>query len=89
MSETFWDYAFAAFISLLSNLQFIVAMLTVVLVAACFLGRYIVLTRKLVFSSFGVLALSVIGSVIMTLCFSEEPDSDTYYVLNKLRRRCN
>ncbi|WP_034449532.1 sensor histidine kinase [Butyrivibrio sp. AE2032] len=82
MSETFWDYAFAAFISLLSNLQFIVAMLTVVLVAACFLGRYIVLTRKLVFSSFGVLAISVIGSVIMTLCFSEEPDSDTYYVLN-------
>ena len=82
MSETFWDYAFAAFISLLSNLQFIVAMLTVVLVAACFLGRYVVLTRKLVFSSFGVLAISVIGSVIMTLCFEEEPDSATYYVMN-------
>ena len=84
MNEKFCEYAFATLISLLSNLQFIIAMLTVVLVAACFLGRYVVLTKKLILSSCGVIAITVIGSVIMTFCFGEEPDSNTYYILNAI-----
>ncbi len=58
--------------SILTNLQFILSMLIVVIVAACFLGRYVVLTKKLVLSSLGVLGLSILANVALALFASQE-----------------
>ena len=66
----------------MSNLQFIISLLLVVIVAACFLGRYVVLTRKLVISSFGMLAFSVFGTIIANLFISEDLDKDLVFVLD-------
>ncbi|MBR2548681.1 MAG: sensor histidine kinase [Clostridiales bacterium] len=66
----------------MSNLQLIISLLLVVIVAACFLGRYVVLTRKLVISSFGMLAFSVFGTIIANLFFPEDLDKNLVFVLD-------
>ena len=58
--------------SVLSNFQFILSMLIVVIVAACFLGRYVVLTKKLVLSSLGVIVLTIITNIILALFVNRE-----------------
>lgn len=58
--------------SVLSNFQFILSMLIVVIVAACFLGRYVVLTKKLVLSSLGVIVLTIITNIIIALFVNRE-----------------
>ena len=47
-------------LSILSDINFMMAMLIIVLVSACFLGRYIVITRKMVIATLGVLGFRVI-----------------------------
>jgi hypothetical protein len=66
----------------MSNLQLIISLLLVVIVAACFLGRYVVLTRKLVISSFGMLAFSVFGTIIANLFIPEDLDKNLVFVLD-------
>ena len=44
----------------LSDINFILAMLIIVMVSACFLGRYIVITRKMVIATLGVLVLQIL-----------------------------
>jgi len=66
----------------MSNLQLIISLLLVVIVAACFLGRYVVLTRKLVISSFGMLAFSVFGTIIANLFIPEYLDKNLVFVLD-------
>ena len=58
----------------MSNAQTILSMLLVILVAACFLGRYIELSKKLVLSSLGPLVLTLLANVFVNLFFSELPD---------------
>ena len=58
--------------SILTNFQFILSMLVVVIVAACFLGRYVVLTKKLTLSSLGILVITIIANVLIALFVSEE-----------------
>ena len=53
-----------------SNIEFILAMLIIVLVAACFLGRYIVITKKMVFATFGIAALEIIAIVCLNVYIS-------------------
>ena len=67
---------------MMSNLQLIISLLLVVIVAACFLGRYVVLTRKLVISSFGMLAFSVFGTIIANLFIPEDLDKNLVFVLD-------
>lgn len=45
---------------ILSDINFMLAMLIIVLVAACFLGRYIVITRKMVLATLGVLIIQIV-----------------------------
>ena len=66
----------------MSNLQLIFSLLLVVIVAACFLGRYVVLTRKLVISSFGMLAFSIFGTIIANLLIPEDLDKNLVFVLD-------
>ena len=73
MSETL-EFILSLTLSLLNNSQIIISMLLVILVAACFLGRYIELTKKLVLSSFGILILTILGNVLLNLFFSEMPE---------------
>ncbi len=53
-----------------SNIEFMLAMLIIVLVAACFLGRYIVITKKMVFATFGIAALEIIAIVCLNVYIS-------------------
>lgn len=73
MSETM-EFILALGTAFLSNSQTVLSMLLVILVAACFLGRYIELSKKLVLSSFGLLSLTILGNVILNLFFNEMPD---------------
>ena len=68
--------------SALDNLQFVIAILLFVMISACFLGRYVVLTKKLIFSSFGVVSLTIIGTVITNLVCGDEIGSDMYIIYN-------
>lgn len=68
----------------LSNLQLIISLLLVVIVAACFLGRQIVLTRKLVISSFGIIAFSIFGTIIANLLIPEKLNKDLIFNLDNL-----
>ena len=45
---------------ILSYIEFMIAMLMIVMIAACFLGRYVVISRKMVFSTLGVALVAVI-----------------------------
>ena len=73
MSETL-EFIFRLGLAFLSNAQTILSMLLVILVAACFLGRYIELSKKLVLSSLGPLVLTLLANVFVNLFFSELPD---------------
>ena len=50
--------------TILSDFNFMLAMLVIVLVAACFLGRYIVITRKMVIATLGVAAFRIVFMVV-------------------------
>ena len=71
-------------LSLLNNSQIIISMLLVILVAACFLGRYIELTKKLVLSSFGPIILTILGNVLLNLFFSEMPEETVMFNYNNV-----
>lgn len=73
MSETL-EFILRLGLAFLSNAQTILSMLLVILVAACFLGRYIELSKKLVLSSLGPLVLTLLANVFVNLFFSELPD---------------
>ena len=73
MSETL-EFILSLGLAFLSNAQTILSMLLVILVAACFLGRYIELSKKLVLSSLGPLVLTLLANVFINLFFSELPE---------------
>ena len=76
------DFITSLITSSLDNLQFVIAILLFVMISACFLGRYVVLTKKLIFSSFGVVSLTIIGTVITNLVCGDEIGSDLYVICN-------
>lgn len=73
MSETL-EFILRLGLAFLSNAQTILSMLLVILVAACFLGRYIELSKKLVLSSLGPLVLTLLANVFVNIFFSEIPE---------------
>lgn len=81
MSETL-EFILRLGLAFLSNAQTILSMLLVILVAACFLGRYIELSKKLVLSSFGPLILTILGNVLLNLFFSEMPEGTVMFNYN-------
>ncbi len=50
-----------------SSIVFILSLFIVMLVAACFLGRYIVITKKLFIASLGIFAIQVLGLIIFNV----------------------
>lgn len=65
--------------SVMNNLQLVFAMLLVIIVSACFLGRYISLSKKLVISSFGIFLITIICTVAFNVFFGEDIDSEIYF----------
>ena len=76
MAQETLEFIVDIIFSILSNLQFMLSMLLVVIVAACFLGRYIVLSKKLVLLTLGVLGCSVIGAIVINIIYSAGGFSD-------------
>lgn len=69
-------------ITVLSNAVFIISMLLIIMVSACFLGRYIVLTKKLVFSSLGVLLVVVLENVILNMIITDDVSTEFLVITN-------
>ena len=70
---------FTGFLSTsMSSCQVVFALLLVVIVAACFLGRRVEFSRKLILSAIGITGVIVIFSVIINIFFS---DADTNLIL--------
>ena len=66
-------------ISALSGINFMIAMLAIVLISACFLGRYIVITRKMVISTFGVICIQwILFGIVQFYYSSKYPDLYNY-----------
>lgn len=51
----------------LSNLNFVISMLLIVFIAICFMGRYVEISKKMVFMAFGVLAVEALLLVFFSL----------------------
>ena len=67
----------------------VISMLLVVIVAACFLGRYIVLSKKLVLSTLSLIGVTVIGvvavNVVLTsMGYTDKVDIDTNMFINSI-----
>ena len=80
MSQELLELIYAISVSVLSNFQLVLCMLLVIMIAGCFLGRYIVLSRKLVLSAFGILAFSVVGTIVSAVAFGETVDQDIMFL---------
>lgn len=73
----------------LSDIEYIFSMLLVVIVAACFLGRYIVLSKKLVLSTLSVIGVTVIGTVainavLVSMGYTDDVDIDTNMLIQSI-----
>ena len=68
MSESFMNITTIV----ISNIQFILAMLIILMVAACFLGRYIVISKKMIIGSCGVILLYIVFIVIYTIVINNK-----------------
>ena len=84
MDQQVIDYIITTIISAMNVSQFIISMLLVVLVASCFLGRYVVLSKKLVLSSLGVFVLDIIVSIAIGLIYADGIDRDTFMIVSFL-----
>ncbi|MCR4609260.1 MAG: GHKL domain-containing protein [Eubacterium sp.] len=54
-----------------SSIVFILSLFIVMLVAACFMGRYIVITKKLFIASLGIFAIQVLGLIIFNVAVAK------------------
>ena len=89
MSQEWIEFIISIAPMVLSDLDYIFSMLLVVIVAACFLGRYIVLSRKLVLSTLSVIGVTVIGVVavnvvLASMGYTDKVDIDTNMFINSI-----
>ena len=89
MSQEWIEFIISIAPMVLSDLDYIFSMLLVVIVAACFLGRYIVLSRKLVLSTLSVIGVTVIGTlavnvVLTSMGYTDKVDIDTNMFINSI-----
>ena len=69
MSDTVLNDIINTLTTIMSSCQAVFALLFVVLVAACFLGRKVEFSKKLVLSAIGITGLIIICSVVVNLFF--------------------
>ena len=89
MSQEWIEFIISIAPMVLSDLDYIFSMLLVVIVAACFLGRYIVLSRKLVLSTLSLIGVTVIGTVainavLASMGYTDKVDIDTNMFINSI-----
>ncbi len=84
MSQELLEQIYAISVSVLNNFQMVLCMLLVVMIASCFLGRYVVLSRKHVLSACGILAFSVIGTIVSAVAFGEKVDQDVMFMADNI-----
>ena len=61
-------YSILAYVTtLLSDVVYVMAIPVILMIAACFLGRYVVITRKMIIASCGVILFSVLIIIIASL----------------------
>ena len=89
MSQEWIEFIISIASMVLSDLDYIFSMLLVVIVAACFLGRYIVLSRKLVLSTLSLIGVTVIGTVainavLASMGYTDKVDIDTNMFINSI-----
>ncbi len=89
MSQEWIEFIISIAPMVLSDLDYIFSMLLVVIVAACFLGRYIVLSKKLVLSTLSVIGVTVIGvvainAVLASMGYTDKVDIDTNMFINSI-----
>ena len=84
MSEVYSDIIVSIIMIALNNSQLILALLLVVCFAASFLGRNVVLSRKLVLLSLGILALSLLAEVAVNIFSIDSSDSELVVLLNSI-----
>ncbi len=63
-----------------SDVNFMLAMLVIVLVSACFLGRYIVISRKMIIATCGILLIQILIPVIVELVLSKVYPTEYAYL---------
>lgn len=82
MTPELIEFIISLGLMILSNLDYMLSMLLVLIVATCFLGRYIVLTRKLVLSTLGIFALTTVMAVVLNISVNTANlDPDDYQLL--------
>ena len=84
MSPELLEQIYAISVSVLNNFQMVLCMLLVVMIASCFLGRYVVLSRKHVLSACGILAFSVIGTIVSAVAFGDKVDQDVMFLADSI-----
>ena len=84
MTEEMIMFIYSLVNSVLNNAQIILAMLLVIMVSACFLGRYIQLSKKLVLSSLGVLLLTIISTLILNFIYTDDITNEEYFVMSNI-----
>ena len=83
MSDTMIQAVINTLSAVMNNTMYVLALLLVVLIAACFMGRNITLTRKMVLSSFGFFGLTIVYNVILNIIFSDI-DADMLQITNTM-----
>ena len=81
MTDTLANDIITIITSVLSNFQIVFALLLIVVISACFLGRQVEFSKKLVLSAFGVIGVTVIFSIAINFLFADA-DSDLILSLN-------
>ncbi len=84
MNPELLEQIYAISVSVLNDFQMVLCMLLVVMIASCFLGRYVVLSRKHVLSACGILAFSVIGTIVSAVAFGEKVDQDVMFLADSI-----
>lgn len=77
MDQQLIDFIIQNITGVMNVTQFIISMLLIVLVASCFLGRYVVLSKKLVLSSLGAFVLDILFSIGLSFIFTDGIDNDS------------
>ena len=54
------DIIYRIIVSMSSNITFMMSMMVVILIAACFLGRYVAISKKMVIGAFGVVLIETV-----------------------------
>lgn len=67
-----------------SDFNFIISMLIIVMIAACFLGRYVVITRKMFIVTLGVVVLQVLLILTVNLVI-KQMNPDFYKLLDEAK----